>query len=395
MRNTSKTEMVNIARKNQVTHCIIDELLGRDSFLLLGHKDPDADCIASMVAFALLLSRIQKEVTVFLPDPVIEQLDYLLAICKFNDITVIQDYDAKLERDFSVLIILDTPKPSMLMVNERISGLLADPSVRKIELDHHLGADSRYAGDEDYCLVSQASSTCELFGYLCLKFAARQNPQDSDPEKVSNFFSRNIALAILTGIVGDSQMGRYLKTSRERWYYHIFSAVFDSLLKQKTNLGSRNMASMKDIYEVIQNLSKEERECFEEMEKFQQKSPSIYAICVEKEPSEELFHHYGNEVIVNVSKSAADKLSEESGKLGLVAYYDDPVLSDVVQFRLRRSARFTGVDLRAVLAELAITNGGGHPGAVGFRVKKAEVSSLRICAGELMAQVERILEHQL
>jgi nanoRNase/pAp phosphatase (c-di-AMP/oligoRNAs hydrolase) len=320
----------------------------------------------------------------------IEQLDYLLAICRYNDITVVHDMNANLKGKFSALVILDTPNADMLMKIDDIAEILADPEIKKIELDHHLGGNARYTGDKGYCLISQASSTGELIGYLCLKLAARLNARSM--EKVSEFFSRNMALTILTGIVGDSQMGRYLKTNRERWYYRIFSRIFERILSRATNSGSNNLASMQDIFNLIQSLSRQEQQCYGEMEKDLRKTPLIYAISIEKERSAELFARYDNEIIVNVSKYAADKLSEECGKMGLVAYYDDPPLSDLVQFRLRRSAAFTGFDLRTVLTALNITNGGGHPGAVGFRVPKGEIPDLASYTDELLRRIAHLIE---
>jgi nanoRNase/pAp phosphatase (c-di-AMP/oligoRNAs hydrolase) len=385
--NPYKTEIGTIAEKNRISNRIIGEIFARDSFLLLGHRNPDADCGASLVAYAILLSKFGKEAAIFLPEPVIEQLNYLIAICKYNNITVIYDANTDFRGKYSALVIIDTPNADMLMKNDSISEMIADPSIRKIELDHHLGANARYTGDKGYCLVSQASSTGELIGYLCLKMAANSKSING----IAGFFSRNLALAILTGIVGDSQMGRYLKSNRERWYYRIFSTIFERLLAQTTNIGSKNLASMLDIYSLIQSLSSQELNCFKEMEKHLQTSPYIHAVAVDKEKSAELFSRYDNEIIVNVSKYAADRLSGESGKLGLSAYYDDPSLSDFVQFRLRRSASFTGLDLRTVLAALNITNGGGHPGAVGFRIPKSEIPDLHRYTGELLTQIGRLI----
>jgi diguanylate cyclase (GGDEF)-like protein len=379
-----KTEIRTIAKKNRISSNIINSIFERDNYLLLGHRDPDADCLASMVAFGLLLAKFQKKVTIFLTDPVIEQFDYLLAICRYNDITIVEDRESPLKEQFSTVVILDTPKPEMLMLNEEISRLLACGEVRKIELDHHIGSDSIYTGDEGFRLVSQASSTCELIGYLCLKMAGRWKGE-------GEFFTRNISLAILTGIVGDSQMGKYLKSNRERWYYHLFSEIFHDLLVQKTRQGSRNLSSMEDVYRVIQNLSEEERACFEEMRKYTAESSSIRVISLDPGVSEKLFGLYGHEVIVNVAKSTADRLAEECGKLGMVAYYDAAELSDFIQFRLRRSARFTSLDLRDVLEEFNITNGGGHSGAIGFRLKKGEVENLREYIGDFISRIEALI----
>jgi diguanylate cyclase (GGDEF)-like protein len=383
----TKTEICTIAGKKRIVQNIITEIFTHNSFLLLGHKEPDADCIASLVAFALLLAKFQKEVTIFLPDPVIEQLNYLLAICKYNSINVIRDVQTEVTKRIGAAVILDTPKPEMIMTNASVRSVLADPSVRKIEIDHHLHADSCYAGDPGYRLVSNASSACELIGYLALKLSKNPDAQAGE----TDFFSRNLALAILTGIVGDSQMGKYLKTNKERWYYRIFGGIFDTLLLERTTKNGRNMSSMEDIFAVIRSFSKQENECYGLMKKHLKKTQSVHRIILGEKESEELFDRYGEEIIVNVSKSAADHLAEASKKLGLVVYYDAPDISNLIQFRLRRSAKFLALDLRSVIARLGITNGGGHPGAVGFRMNKDEVTDIYAYGENLAGRIEEIL----
>jgi hypothetical protein len=77
--------------------------------------------------------------------------------------------------------------------------------------------------------------------------------------------------------------------------------------------------------------------------------------------------------------------------MGLVAYYDSPQLSGFIQFRLRRAQDFSVLDLRAVIGELGIHNGGGHPGAVGFRVDKKDVGDIVAFGDGLVARIEDIL----
>jgi nanoRNase/pAp phosphatase (c-di-AMP/oligoRNAs hydrolase) len=376
-----KTELQTIAEKKRLAGNIIDTIQKNDFFLLLGHKDPDTDCVAALVAFALLLSKLQKEVTIYVSGPVQEQFNYLLAICKYNNISVSYGKEVNLQ-NISTLVILDTPKPDMIGMTESMARLMADPSIRKIEIDHHLQLDTQYAGDPGYCLVSEASSTCELLGYMALKLAKKLGI------KAEDFFSRNIALAILTGVVGDSQMGKYLKTSRERRYYQIFTGIFDRLLFEKTIKGRGNISSMEAIFDVIQRFSVQEKKCYDGIMALKRKSNMVYYVCLDKELSGEMFKSYGTELMVNISKAAADTMAEESGKLGMVVYYDDEDLSDFIQFRLRRSAKFPTIDLRGVLSVLDIRNGGGHPGAVGFRVKKTEVPDLDAYIEALIARIE-------
>jgi nanoRNase/pAp phosphatase (c-di-AMP/oligoRNAs hydrolase) len=262
---------------------------------------------------------------------------------------------------------------------------MANPAIRKIEIDHHLEADAEYAGDPGYCLVSEASSTCEHIGYMCFKMSRVDRFGGVD------FFSRNIALAILTGIVGDSHMGKYLKSNKERWYYKMFSTMFDKLLVEKTHKNSSNLSSMEAIFDVIQRFSVQEKKCFDRVIARRQRSPSIFYVILDAEESAALFDQYGVELIVNVSKAVADTLAEASGKLGLIIYYDEERISDFIQFRLRRSAAYTDLDLRKTLGYLGITNGGGHPGAVGFRVKKSTVQDITAYTGEIAAKIEEMV----
>ncbi|MDR2767470.1 MAG: DHH family phosphoesterase [Treponema sp.] len=375
-----KIEIDTIAEKGRIVSRIGSLIQQKDIFLLLGHKDPDTDCIASLVAFALLLAKFHKEATIYLSGPVAGHFSYLLAICKYNGIAV--NY-GKLNRveNFQAVVVLDTPKPVMIALNDDIAALMKNPKVAKIEIDHHLMTDSEYSGDKECSLVSEASSTCELIGYMLLKFSRKAEYRDID------FFTRNLALAILTGIVGDSQMGKYLKTRKERFFYRTFSEIFDRLLNAKTQKNSHNLSSMEAVFDTIQNLSVREKKCFDQIMAHKNTSMPVYYICLDEQSSAECFEACGAELVVNAAKGAADTLAEDSRKLGLVAYYDDPRLSDFVQFRLRRSADFVIPDLREVLTGLKIENGGGHPGAIGFRVKKAEIKDI---GAYTKALVERI-----
>jgi nanoRNase/pAp phosphatase (c-di-AMP/oligoRNAs hydrolase) len=385
----SKQEAPSIAEKNRVIARITRELIKGNIFLVLGHKNPDADCIASQVAFALLLRNLGKEAAVFISEPFAPQLEYLRAICRYNGIETLKAGDAIAGRGFSALIILDTPKPDMVLASDSVQELMANPHLKKIELDHHLGSDSRYIGSQGYSLVSQAASCCELVGYFSFKFARCAQKQSKG--EAASFFSRNFALAILTGIVGDSHMGAFLKTKREKWYYRIFSTYFDRLLGQTTKTGSTNLSSKEGIYNAIQSLSGPEQECCKEMSSCLHKSPSLFAAALDTEASLDLFSRYSNEVIVNASKILSDKFAEESGKLGMVVYCDDPALSSLYQFRLRRAAAFDALDLRTVLAAFTITNGGGHPGAVGFRIPKGEISSITAYLAGFTEQIETMM----
>jgi nanoRNase/pAp phosphatase (c-di-AMP/oligoRNAs hydrolase) len=382
-----KRDFYSIAKKNQIDTNIIDTLVSGKRFLILGHKDPDADCLGSMVAFALLVKKLGKYAEIYLPDMFLAQLNYLTAICDYNGITLIRKVGMPLG-EYSAVIILDTPKPSMLMANDEIRAFIANPGIRKIEMDHHLGSDSAEMGDEMFRLYSRAASSCELVGYFSLKLASWY--EASGEGQRNDIFSRNLALCILTGIVGDTGMGKYLRLERQKWYYKVFSGLYSQLLDKTTDKSRGNISTMQDIYSLLLNLSDQEAACLYEMEIFMEKGHSVYSIGLDRRVSALFFNRYPNEVIVDVAKSEANTLAEDSGRMGLVAYYDAPLISDFVQFRLRRSSSWEKLDLRLVLDALGITNGGGHEGAVGFRVPKADIPDLSVYMQKLLANIELV-----
>jgi diguanylate cyclase (GGDEF)-like protein len=382
-----KRDIPSIACKKRIIANIIGVFEQRDRFLIAGHKDPDEDCISSMVAFALLVGKFNKKAAIVLGPKVQDNFDYLLNICRFNSIEVIRDSALP---PCDALVLVDTPKPEMMDRPELFERLRADPAVVKVELDHHLAADSRYYGDADYRLVYEASSTCEIIGYLAMKIQA--DAELMAKHQIDELLSRNLVLAILSGMIGDSQMGRYLKTRRERWFYGRFSALFERMLSRKTRTGSGNFSSKEQVFDALASLSKDEDECFRAMSGNAATVGRVGFAAMSAETSGGLFARYGKDTFVAVSKALVDHLAESSGYLGLVCFYDDPGLSPFVQFRLRRSQAFTAIDLRDAIARLGITNGGGHPGAVGLRVEREAVPDIEARAKEIVATLNAMID---
>ncbi len=382
-----KREIPTIAKKRGIVANIGRALAERDDFLIIGHKDPDEDCISAMVAFALLVSKFNKKASISIGSSNLENFEYLLSICRYNSIVVRRDGNLP---PCSTLVLVDTAKPDMIDRGELYAGLRADPAVLKIEIDHHLKADSRYFGDPGYRLVTAASSSCEILGYLCLKL--ERDKAFMHAHQIDELLTRNLVLAILSGILGDTQMGKYLVTHRERFFYQHFSSLFETLLAKKTRKNSGNFSSKEQVFQTLISLSGEEEACFNFFVDGATRDPGLWHSISDEAQSADIFSRFGVETLVTVSKNAANRLAEGSGKLGLVGYYDDPSVSDFVQFRLRRAGDFTNLDLRGVLVKLGIENGGGHPGAIGFRVERSGIGDFTAFARDLCLRIEDILK---
>ena len=384
-----KTAIPTIAEKNRIIANVIEAILQGDDFLLIGHQHPDEDCVASMVAFGLLLSKLEKRSYITACAEINENFQYLLNICKYNSISVIEDCE-EVPDEITAMIILDTPKPTMLMHSPATAKLYADPQILHIELDHHLEADSSFCGDPGYRLVDEASSTCELIGFLAFKL---RNREELFPAyRGVKIFTRNFVLAVLTGIIGDSKMGKYLKSNRERWFYNLFSSMFNEILRSETFSTSANLSDMTEVYDEIFRLSDEEENCYRYFMERKNCVPKVCYIVMEKKDSEQINSAFQHETVVNISRTVADKLAEESGYLSLVGFYDDPEHSNFIQFRMRRSEHYRGIDLRTIIAAFSIENGGGHKGAIGFRIDRENLPDLKSFIDELLTGTQQLIE---
>lgn len=379
-----KTAIKTVAAKNAIVGNIIQALDERKDFLLLGHQNPDEDCIASMVAFALLVTKFEKNATVCFNGELHEHFAYLINICKHNSITVI-DGGNETGKNYDAIVVCDTPKPNMIDCGQDIDSIIDDGSRLKIEIDHHLEADSAYFGQQGYQLVDEASSACELIGLIALKLRHRNDMIEK--YNITDLLSRNLVLAILTGIIGDSKMGKYLKSSRERRFYRIFSSMFNELLTNQTTKAG-NFSNQKEVFHELGRLSESESNCNEAFLKRRRTSDHIGYVVLDGNSTRELYAEFDYDTIVSASRSIADILAEEAGYLSLVVFFDHPSVSDLVQFRMRRSEAFKSFDLRKIIDIFSIKNGGGHEGAVGFRIPAGEIEDIEVFAGEIIRKTE-------
>jgi len=365
----TKQRIESIREKNIIIDTIIAALAERNEYLICGHTNPDEDCISSMVAVAILLTRFDKNPRLFIPGDIPKNIHYLINICSHNSIKIL-NRDRQVPNNIDTIIVCDTPKRAMLDSCRKIDSMMKSDSVVTIEVDHHLGADSNYIGDDGYCLVTEASSASELIGFIALKLRKKKGLLSRF--MISDPFSRNFVLAVLTGIIGDTNMGKYIKSRREKKYYDIFTAIYDDIL-MTTTVRESNLTSSEDIYRELQRLSEKEEQCYRYIsDKKTTSGPVAYAILSEEDMGY-LFSEFDKDIVTTVTKSIANDFAETTKRIGLIVFPDEKGTSGLVQFRMRRSQDFKDFDLRRVIDFFAIENGGGHEGAIGFRFPEHEM----------------------
>lgn len=380
-----KQAICSIAEKNRIASNIIDALVTRSSFLMVGHQNPDEDCFGSMVAFALLVAKFEKKAQVCVGGKINSNFEYLAQICRYNSITVGNECDIS-KASVDTVVVCDTAKPDMIQVPPAVREVLNSPEIVVVEFDHHLETDSDYAGQRDYALVTEASSAAELVGYVALKLRNREDILRRC--NVPELFTRNFVLAVLTGIIGDTQMGKYVKTHREHRLYDRYSSLFNDLLKQQTTR-TTNFSDKDQVYRELHRLSDAEARCHDFLTQRKELHGEVATVVLDEADSETMFSMFTQDTIVSVARAVADTIAEKAGRLSLVSYYDTASQSDFVQFRIRRSHRFKAFDVRTILDTFSIENGGGHEGAIGFRVQKSNISDIHQFTGKIVRELVR------
>ncbi len=363
----------SLRERQRTIEKILSLILERNRFVLLGHELPDEDCISSLVSMALILAKFRKDVTIFLRENIPDQLAYLMNICAYNGIPVIGDPDWDPAAP-DVICILDTPKPDMIDMNDALRALVESGGCPLIEFDHHLSADAAWCGTPGLRLVDHATSTCELLALFSAKLTLM--PGLLDREGVREMFSRNLVLSMLTGIIGDTRFGLTLKRDRDVFFYNFYTNHFAQILRESFHKNSGNYSSMDDIFKSLQSLSVEEKDLYQALLDHSRYEGSLGLVVLDKEESLNFLNRVDYSLFVKVVKSVTDFLAEKSGTFGLTAYYDRPEVGERIQFRIRVSREVSGIDLRSILLDLEITDGGGHPGAIGFRVPTSALTDL-------------------
>jgi len=382
-----KTAFATIAERNRTTERIIANIRETKTFLLVGHELPDEDCISSLVSMALLIEKFGKNVSIYIRDQIPEQLSYLINICEYNKIPIYKGPVYVGPRP-ETIFVLDTPKPEMIADNPDITALIADSSIRVIEFDHHLSADAAYSGNEGYCMVTKSTSTCELIATFCCKLMYKTELLKEFG--IQNLFSRNLVLCMLTGIIGDTRFGLTLKNGREIFFYNFFSKHLSGILSKSHRKNSKNYSSMTDISNSIQSLTVEEKDLYQMLLDHAKYSGKTGYVMLDSEESLNILARVDNTVFVKVIKAVTDFISEQSGTIGLTAYYEMPEVSNLIQFRIRASRNVTGIDLRTILLDFDINDGGGHPGAIGFRIPKNAMNDFKAYTARLVDKLEKI-----
>lgn len=383
----TKEEITNLAERNRIIDTIISIIEEKNRFLLLGHQQPDEDCISSLVSMALLIRKFNKKVAISVKENLPDQISYLDNICSYNNIELTQEALDGMDPP-DAIFVLDTPKPDQISADPAILELIRSGTVPVAEIDHHLSTDASLIGTPSCSLVTRATSTCELIALLCCKIAHR--PDILKRNSIRELFSRNLVLSMLTGMIGDTWFGLTVKHPRDRFFYNLYTNRFSDILREKAHVNTANYVSMTDIFRSLQALSPEERALYQQMLSKSHYHGQIGFLYLDEHESWSMLSNTDYSLFIKVIKAVTNFLAEKAGRFGVTVFWDEPSTSNLIQFRIRLSKNVTDIDLRKLLDTLSITDGGGHPGAIGFRFPRTELADPAAYVQMLLAELETL-----
>lgn len=285
-----------------------------DSFLLIGHEDPDGDCLGSIFSLGLLLKDLDKEVKIGLYKPLNDKyafinnnldLDYFI----IDETTKINDNNAIIALDSSDSKRLGPAKD--LLNNNKV-----------LNIDHHI--DNKHFGDLNYISLDSAATgqiIYEIADYMKWKI------------------NKDIAYYIAVAVLSDTGFLRYSNTDRS------VLQLIDQMMAKGVNIyeinrdlyGRENPKTLKLIGRALNNLNILEDE-------------KIAYLYLEKKDYEELDADYEDkEGIVNFARDI------DNIEVGILFNEED----DRIKVSLRSNDYYPVNELAAEF------DGGGHPNAAG------------------------------
>jgi nanoRNase/pAp phosphatase (c-di-AMP/oligoRNAs hydrolase) len=368
-----------------------------DSFLFSGDIDPDS--VGSMLSLSLYLNQLDKKVFLVIPETLGENLDFFEKIITYNSIDILRsqkEIDA-VKDEIETIIFCDTANTKLVPFYPFISEFILSRKPKVIEIDHHFGADSEELTDYGIKLFRNANANTEIIGDM-LEMLYCQNPQRPNP-----FSQRNIILGLITGLLGDTVGGKVIhyKEDYDHWMeklgdqLKVITRWRDSDIKRGEDCKTSKFGDPKQILDYLNRLTEDQEVCFNLLNArielkgkmgFLSLLPSTY---YEVKGSCQAFE---SDWFVDIMNFLVNSVPEKSAHAGMVIFEGKNAEgTDCIFIKIRRAVNFSGVDLRTgedLIKELfgdLYMGGGGHAGAVSFRVHTLEEK-------DLLARLDTLLD---
>ena len=369
-----------------------------ESFLFSGDIDPDS--VGSMLSLSLYLNLLEKKVFLILPEKLGENLDFFEKIIEYNGITILRNEKQieTIKDEVETVIFCDTANTKLLPHYSYLSKNILFRKPKVIEIDHHFGADSEELTDYGIKLFCKANANTEIIGKILLTYH-EDYPKGPDP-----FGQRNIILGLMTGLLGDTVGGKIIPFQEDYDYWmEMLKKSLKNITRWREFDNERNkdnkiskFGTPKQILEYLNRLTEEQEACLNFLNKRVELKGQIGFLNLLRSTQEEVkntFKTFNPYWFADILNFILNSVPEKTGCAGMVVFEGKNADGEDCFFiKLRRAAKFSGIDLRSaetLLKELfgdLYMGGGGHAGAVSFRIHTMDENNF-------LGQTEKIFDY--
>ncbi len=357
------------------------DLIGSNQRFLFS-ADIDPDSVGSMLSLALYLKSMGKEVFLIISQGLGDNLDYLDKIIAYNAIPVLKTQEdiAGVRDQIDAVVFCDTANTKLIPFYPYLWEHILCKRVPVLEIDHHFGADSEKMTEHAVSLFRKANATTEIVAEL-LRVIHRAHPDGPNP-----LFQRNIVLSLITGILGDTVGGRVVPY---RGRYHYWIDTLGHSLKENTRWRKHNGKRSGDdretkfghpdqVQKYLNRLSEEQHACLKLLKNRIEVDGDIETLNLLDSTYAQVRHvsqPFDSNWFADILFFLLNEIPGKSGKIGVVYIHGKNAEDkECIYIKMRRPEHHAHIDLRQ--AEQAIRSafqgkymgGGGHPGAVSFRI---------------------------
>lgn len=158
--NSREMEKKSKVRSRVISHALRDLILDSPHVFIMGHTNPDMDCLGAAVGVHAIVKSLDKESFILMDEPhrnVNDLLDRLKEDEDYNNIFISSEEALNAIKPNDLLIIVDVHSLGYVLSKE-----MAQKNVKKVVIDHHRRAQDAIQASIISYIETYASSTSEL-----------------------------------------------------------------------------------------------------------------------------------------------------------------------------------------------------------------------------------------
>lgn len=158
--NSKEIEKKTRVRSRVVAHALRDLILESGKVFIMGHKNPDMDCLGASIGINVIARELKKEVYILNEEPFSNILPLLVKFNtqeKYLETFITPDAAEKLVKKNDLLIIVDVHSQNYILSAEMVKRF-----DKFVIIDHHRRAPDQVMGSTLSYIENYASSTSEL-----------------------------------------------------------------------------------------------------------------------------------------------------------------------------------------------------------------------------------------